>query len=880
MGKTVSLLRLWEELLGDGICALYIPLHEIMSVVTKNFKSEDVIKKFMTDSLWYGNEQKAVQFSEYLSKCTGKPALVLLLDGFNEIPSGNRIAAIKAIKKWMVIQGVQIVISSRYDFRQGNSIENLNELIIEPLSNHQIDTWFQLCEMPVPDKSQKVYELLKTPFMLTLYTQAETRYNQGKDAPFVKWIDHAGTSSGLMWNFMQCQILKMANDRLKPPKDILKAVIASMYILPYICWAMEWRELFAVDAVKLNQWISEAVSLYKAKWKNAPDPWICSLEIKLGTIQWNKKDFPEILVEELNLLINRNDETYSLLHQNFRDFLAAVHLYQVVKTNMPKEIDETWRKRPFSENVVTFLAEWMPEEKADAMFQSLRGKQISEGDYIFFNLIRVIRKIKQDDLSEMDFSDMDLRTVVLNGARLVNGTHRAVFRRAQINYRTLAMQGHHDAIYFVAFSEDGSQLISATTSEIRIWDIRTGNCIHEITEGPAYPGGSFEYNEPKYHKKFIMADGREFVWIGENDTCTDKYINVFADLLQCSDDWKNPPRKYNYMSSKITDPVGLLPYKKDSKTIAIQDGSVMITLPTGEERMLTGNQTMAASANLSRDMKYCAAGLSDGGICIWDLETDRVITEFSKSTHHICYIDGNRPLYIGQTSGIVMFWERDWDEYKVCSRVLEGRRSPVTFVSAANDLCFVSHEDDVVEVWSLSENRIIKTMEQYQYISISEDGNFICVQTSDGDVWYYNQKTQEKKVLWTGLGRPCTALCIGSNIYKYDNGNRDNTLEDFYLGEEQFRPIQYSSCGDYRKAFRISSRSNWVFIGHGKRPVPCGIYTIVNLNFYGCDFTDAIFETLELAAIVKSNGGILELSEEYHLRSVPVWERTFPAPPG
>lgn len=876
MGKTVSLLRLWDKLLEDGICALYIPLHEIMGVVTKNHLTEDVIKKFITDNVWHGNTQKTGQFLDCLSAPTDKPMFVLLLDGFNEVPSGNRRAAITAIKKWMVYSGIQVVISSRYDFRKDISVEALSELNIEPLSDEQVGMWFKLCKMSVPNKNEKVYDLLKTPFMLTLYTQVENRYNQGKDAKFIKWVEYADTSSDLMWNFMQCQILKMANDHLKPDGDILKAVIASMYILPYICWVMEWKELFAVESGELKQWIKEAVQLYKNKWKEYPDSWVDSLELELGNIQWKNDDFRQILIKELNLLVNRDDKTYSLLHQNFRDFLAAVHLYHVVETNMQKATAETWERRPFSDNVVTFLAEWMPKESADAMFQSLRGKQIPEGNYMFFNLIRVIRKIKKEDLSGMDFSDMDLRTVVLNGARLVNGEQRAVFRNAQINYRTLVMQGHHDKIYFAAFSEDGSQLISVSAFEIRIWDLTTGSCIHEIVDGPYTAGGYYKYNQPEYQKKFMMADGREFVWIGENETLTEKYVNIFAYLLQCSDDW-NDGSRFSYIDYTKEDLEMLLKYKKDSKIIEIQEDAIIVSLPTGEKRMLTGNQAMATCANLSKDMKFCVAGLENGGLCIWDLETGRITKELSQSTHQICYIDGDRTLFIGQTTGIVMIWECKNEEYRTCRYMLEGRKSPVTAVSLAKEICIVSHEDDVAEIWNVSENRIIKTLEHYQYLTISYDKNIICAQTSDGEAWYYNRKTKEKKVLWTDIDRTQAVLCWGSQIIKWINRYRDRALAILNLDDEQFCPTYDRGPYDYRDGPSIRCRHNWVLVSRRYLPAPYGIYNIINLNLFGCDFTGAVFETLELAAKVKSNGGILELPEEYHTRLLPVWARTKPA---
>lgn len=871
MGKTVSLLRLWDKLLENGTCALYIPLHEIMSGGLNAGITEAVISKFITDNVWPGYADRTERFIHHLLEPASEPMFILLLDGFNEVSGGNKRAAMAAIKKWMLFPGVQVVISSRYDFRKDITVADLNELKIEPLSDLQVEKWFELCRMQVPLKNSKLYNLLKTPFMLTLYTQVESRYNEGKETSYIKWMEPADTSSDLMWNFIQCQILKMANDHLKPNGDILKAITAASYILPYICWTMEWKELFAVQAGELKEWISEAAALYKKMWKSNPDPWVESLEIELGNIRWKNDGFLHVLIKELELLVNRDERTYSLLHQNFRDYLAAVHLYHMATTNMQGAIAETWEKRPFSDNVIAFLAEWMPEEAADTMFQSLRGKQVSEGNYIFFNLMRVIRKIKQDDLSGMDFSDMDLRTVVLNGARLVNGKQRAIFRNARINYGTLVMQGHQDKIYYVAFSEDGRQLLSISTSEIRIWDIRKGSCIHEIADGPREISGRLEYDDPMHYKKFVMADGKELIWIGENDTCLKEIPHYYAELAQCREDWKNVNTN-PYVSPTMPDLEGLLQYRRDIETIEIQEGGIVVCLPTGEKRTLTGNQAMVTCANLSKDMKYCVAGMEDGSICIWDLKSGRITKVFPNSVGKICFAVGFDTFYIGQTSGIVMIWK---EPYEICSYILEGRKSPVTLITAAGvkNLCIVSHEDNVSEIWDLSENRIIETMADYEYVSITEDGRFLCAKTLDGNVWCKNLETGEIDYdIWTGVEKHTVVACDWNRVYIFRAGTMDY-VEAAYDPDKKEHCIIYGGCIRNRNSPKIKNYHNLVHISYEYSRNPYNIYTVLNMNLFGCDFTGAVFETLELAAKVRSNGGILELSEEYLKRSLPWYMR-------
>lgn len=868
MGKTVSLLRLWDKLLEERTCAVYIPLHEIMNAEAGGSSDGEAIKRFMTENVFSGDTQKMGQFVEYLSKSAGKPALVLLLDGFNEVSADSTRAAVQAVKKWMLYPGVQVVISSRYDFRKNIAVEDLNELTIEPLSEQQMQRWFDLCEMPFPKENKKLYELLKTPFMLTLYTQVESRYSQGKEAVFVQWMEPVNTSGSLMWNFMQCQILKMANELLRPGVDILQAVIASVYILPYLCWKMEWRELFTVGITDLNQWVEEAAAFYQNRWKRYPEERVQILTLEFGTIKWDSNDFIRILTKELNLMVNRGGASFSLLHQNFRDFLAAVHLNRAVEMNSREMIAETWERRPFSDNVVGFLSEWMTEPAADGMFESLRGAEIPEGNYVFYNLVRVIREMKADDLSGTDFSDMDLRTVRLNGARLVDGTHRACFRRARISYGTLIMQGHCDRIYHVAFSEDGRQLISVSAMEIRIWDLMTGSCIHEITEGAEELGGYFEYNRQDFYKSFVTADGREFVWIGENDTCRGRFEDSLAWFLRCDDSLKRDMENSNWHYSHTREQKleMILTHQTAEKKVDIQEDKLTVTLPSGDIRELSGNQAMASCANLSRDQKYCAAGLFDGSICIWDLESGRRIRELPKSVHRISFFEEYAGMMIGQTSGIVMIWEAD---YKVCTYVLEGRRSPVTLICIDGDICSVSHEDGVAEIWSLSENRILKTIENQQCVSVSVDEKIVCGKTLDGTVWYENWETKEKKTLWTGVEKDRPVICYGSEIYKWDDSSMRYCNEQFRLKDQNYYRYYRGPLQGEATPSRFECHHNLIVWSYMRRPETRSIYTIINLNLFGCDFAEADFETLELAAKVKSNGGVLELPEKYHTRMFP-----------
>ena len=116
---------------------------------------------------------------------------------------------------------------------------------------------------------------------------------------------------------------------------------------------------------------------------------------------------------------------------------------------------------------------------------------------------------------------------------------------------------------------------------------------------------------------------------------------------------------------------------------------------------LSGNKAMVTYVNLPKDGNACVAGLEDGSICIWDLKNGKLTGGFSRNSYYISYVEGNPIVFIRQTSGTAMVWEKP---YRRCSYVLEGRKFPVTQISFSKQasLCVVCHVDDVAEIWDLS----------------------------------------------------------------------------------------------------------------------------------------------------------------------------------
>ncbi len=179
------------------------------------------------------------------------------------------------------------------------------------------------------------------------------------------------------------------------------------------------------------------------------------------------------------------------------------------------------------------------------------------------------------------------------------------------------------------------------------------------------------------------------------------------------------------------------------------------------------------------------------------------------------------------------------------------------------------HEKNSCFLIELKENRIIRRIKQHQYVHISDDGVFLCGKTSDGRVWCYNQITKDGRIVWIGLDRDKEIGCSGNKIYMWSNNYNCDLYKQFNMKEQIY--TRYSRGYDnYPRMYSIEYQHNLVSFHkpYGWKYTK-SVYIIINSNLCGCDFTGASFETLELAAKVRSNGGIVEVPEEYYTRLYP-----------
>ncbi len=241
MGKTVSLIQLWEHYLkterADWPAPLFIPLNEF-----NNRPKEGFIRNYIQEH--YGGEnidrllKEALQIGD-----TFYPHLILLLDGFNEVTAGSNelfleVNELRAPDKY---PGVQLVLSSRVDMRQAYQWQRFQLLELQPLSDDQIEAFLQ---QPLPT-DPRLLELLRNPMMLSIYAAQTELPQRYRDKGLLK--EEMASTGEMLFNVEMLQRIKIEELHLADlPKQAFQRFILE-HLLPAIAWQMQQAGLFFLE---------------------------------------------------------------------------------------------------------------------------------------------------------------------------------------------------------------------------------------------------------------------------------------------------------------------------------------------------------------------------------------------------------------------------------------------------------------------------------------------------------------------------------------------------------------------------------------------------------------------------------------------------------
>lgn len=819
IGKTVTLLSIpdAEKFAPHYVPAIYIPLHEL-------YNGEDPIEHYVKKKILKNKENLYQQLLDLIDQPWDRgPRLLLLLDGFNEISPDQREPIGKDIVYWSEFSGIQIITSSRYDIHTYVALgDNYSALKLQALSDTTVKEFLKSKDIPIPT-NEAVKKLITTPLMLTLYAMTEcVKEERECDAADFREVRNAGS---IVWNYLQCELWNFG----KEGKNAKNAIVAMEFIAPYMAWQMQQNTLFRLSKKEFHDFLKEAYQLLEKHFDKTEEfPFHISDAIQTSN-GIPPLDLIRSLVENKLCLFVKNGNEYRLMHQQFRDALAAMHLINSSYLSGGR-LPEEWES-PIDYYVMQFVVDLIGEDEATRLWEQSRNTKQAIDDATR-NQLRLQGLLHNNDFSHLDFSGLDLSNISIYSYRYGKATiklptKRERMEKTKLSDKTFSPEGHKDTVNAVAVTSDGKRIVSGSDDRtIRVWDLETGDPIgkpiigHEdcVTALAVIPGsehivsgsndetirvwdlatGALIGKPVEGHESWVTAvavtqDGKRIV-----SGSWDKTIRIWN--LETSEQIGRPMKGHK---DGVLDVALTLDYKRivsgsEDRTIRIWDIDTGKPIGKPIKRQKCGVVTVAVTLN----GQCIVSGFDDNTIRIWDLNTGKQIGEPIRGhkdwvTAIAVTQDGKR-IVSGSRDCTIRVW--DLETHAPKGKPIEGHKDWVTAVAVSQDgrRIVSGSRDCTIRVWDMETGDSIgKPIERQRWsitsVIVTLDGKHIVSRSVDNTLCIWNIDT---------------GMLMGKPIEKYEDftrafavtpdgkriviGSDDHTIRiwDIQTGALIGRPIQ------------------------------------------------------------------------------------------
>ncbi len=791
MGKTVSLLRLWEKWSQakdpNSPVPIFIQLNEFNNRPEKDFIQNYIRKHFADvapDELF-----KKVNKD---NKGQRSPHLILLLDGLNEVTarSNELLLEINQLKVQEDYPGLQLIISSRVDLRDTHQWQAFHCLDLQSLSNVQIADYLR-GDLPT---DARLLELLRNPMMLSLYAAQSELPKRYFEKRLLK--EKISSTGELLYNVESIHRIKIEEQYVTATRERIYRRFVLEHLLPYLAWQMQQAGVFSMgeDEMENSPGLLSLLTNACQELINHDFFRVFRDYRKMDKSKFLEKEDWDLLEEsidqvcctELVLLVNDNEE-YRFLHQNFRDYFAARHVQNQIQIALKKKtLPDVLRLAPLDIYVRQLLGElegehtnkiaWNPKVKkwqwSEGQFllnnhltdllESCRGIFDQEKlGYTLWNILTIWTE-QRDELSGAQLQDLNLQGFYLNGYRAARPGLSMQLSNGSITAEDLFPQGHSASINSTAFSPDGDRILTGSNDQTaRVWDAHTGKCLL-ILQGHSASINSTSYSPDGLRILTGSYDQTAKVWDAHTGEC-------LLTLQGHSDS----------VSSTAFSPDGdRILTGSDDQTAKVWDAHTGECLLT-----LQGHSYWVSSTAFSPDGDRILTGSDDQTAKVWDAQTGTcLLTLESRSGLILSTVfspDGDRIL-TGSGDQTAKVWDAHTGE---CLLTLQGHSYWVssTAFSPDGDRILTGSRDQTAKVWDAHTGECLLTLQGHSYwvssTAFSPDGDRILTGSLDNTAKVWDAHTGKCLLTLQGHSDSVSSTAFSPDGDRILTGSLDNTAK-------------------------------------------------------------------------------------------------------
>ena len=846
IGKTVAMLTLPDEawIRELQIPALYIPLQGL------DIYGGD-LTSYIKDS-YQGDMEKISALAEVPWK--GHPQVLLLLDGFNEIPTAYRAAAERHIRAWMDKPGLQVITTSRISLFLK---DRFLEYRLAPLPEKTIRAFLLssgLSEEDLPGGGDPLWKVLNVPLMLAMFVQTDRVREAAESSDVLLDWKEPDNAAHIIWNHLQMELFRLVSADV--PGSVLSA-IAILAIAPYVCYEMTKNGKFYAEQGDFKDSIRKAVRFFLqnsdmipgqvrdicdyfggASIEEALDDGCCNscFDLLSGQSVLFQKEVNRR--EEADGSGRRLEVIYVPAHQNFRDALAAVFISGCMLNSVREKLifpEEILASADFY--VKDYISKFLTDRELIWIWDYHRVSEPENGR-VTWNLMDIIGRQRDYDYRQLDFSGLDLTKINLH--RLLSKRldicplpeKAGQFTDALLRFDSFAPQGHSESVNSVAFSPDGRFLASGSWDDtVCVWDLANGQC--RTLKGHSSFVLSISFSPDGRFLASCSLDDTVCVWDLANGQCrilkghssSVRSVSFSPDgraLASASDD--HTVRVWDLISNQshvlgvFSCTVCSVSFSPDCRMLAggSMDSTVLVwDLLGSQQRILKGHSGTINSVCFSPDGRALASASDDHTVRVWDLVDGqhRVLEEHSDSVNSVCFSPDGRTLASASDDHTV----RVWDLVDGQHRILEEHSDSVNSVSFSPDgrVLASASDDHTVRIWDLVEgqHQVLKIYStSVSSVSFSPDGRMLASASGDHTVRIWDLVDGQHHVL-EGHSAPVSSVSFSPDGRILASASEDHTVRIWDLMDGQHHVLEGHSGSVYSISFspdgRILASASW-----------------------------------------------------------------------